>query len=86
MSTKSDWGEGSSSAKKELKEDDAISMTCEISRISFELARHSVDWNMRLDRKVIGYKIRTVSELIYKDELEKSITTEIRYETTNTNS
>jgi len=54
MSTKSEWGEGSSSAKEENKEDDAMSVASEMSRMSFELARHSVDRSMSLDRKVIG--------------------------------
>ena len=35
ISTRSDWEEGSSSAKEELKEDDAISMTSEMSRMNF---------------------------------------------------
>ena len=35
MSTRSEWGEWSSSTKEELKEDDIISMTCEINRMSF---------------------------------------------------
>ena len=40
--------------KKKIKEDDAMSMASEMSRMSFELARHSVDRSMSLDRKVIG--------------------------------
>ena len=40
---------------------------------------------MSLERKVIGYKTRTVSELIYDDELVKNMTMEICYEATNTN-
>ena len=43
MSTRSDWEEGSSSTEEELKEDDTISMTNEMSRMSFETARLSVD-------------------------------------------
>jgi len=43
MSTRSDWGEGSSSDKQELKEDDTVSITSEMSRISFEAARPSLD-------------------------------------------
>ena len=43
MNARSEWGEGSSSAKEEFKEDDAISMTSEMSRMSFETTRHSVD-------------------------------------------
>ena len=39
--------------------------------MSFEPTRHNVDQNMSLDRKVIGYKIRTVSEPIYEDEWSK---------------
>ena len=79
-SARSEWGEGSSSAKEENKEDDAMSMASEISRMSFEPARHSVDRNISLDRKVIGYKIRTISEPIYEDELLKNLTMEICYE------
>ena len=56
MSTRSEWGEGSSSAKEENKEDDAMSVASKMSRMSFESARHSVDRSMSLDRKVIGYK------------------------------
>ena len=85
MSTRSESGEGSSSTKEELKEDDTISMTSEISRMSFESARSSVDRIMNLDRKVIGYQIRTISEPIYEDELVKNMTMEIYYEATNTN-
>ena len=40
---------------------------------------------MSPDRKVIGYKTRTVSEPIYKDELVKNMTIEICYDATNTN-
>ena len=38
MSTRSNWGEGSSYAKEELKKDDTISMTSEMSRMSFKAA------------------------------------------------
>ena len=85
MSTRSNWGEGSSSSKEELKEDDTMSMTSEMSRMSFEAARPSIDRLTSLDRKVIGYKTRTVSEPIYDDELVKNMTMEICYEATNTN-
>lgn len=61
-------------------------MTSEISRMSFKPASHSVDRSMNLDRKVIGYKTKTVSESIYEDELVKNMTMEICYEVTNTNS
>ena len=84
MSTRSEWGEGSSSAK-DVKEDDTMSMASEMSRMSFEPARHSVDRSMSLDRKVIGYKTRTISEPIYEDELLKDLTMEICYEATKTN-
>jgi len=47
-----------------------------------ELKEHR---NMSLDRKVIEYKIRTISEPIYEDKLVKNITMEICYEATNTN-
>ena len=40
---------------------------------------------MSLDRKVIGYKTRTIREPINKDELVKNLTMEICYEATNTN-
>jgi len=46
-------------------------MTSEMSRMSFKAARPSVDQTMSLDRKVIGYKTRTISEPIYEDELVK---------------
>ena len=72
-------------AKAELKDDDIMSMTSEMNRMSFDTLRHSVDRNMRLDRKVTGYKTRIVSELIYEDELVKNLTMEIYYKATNTN-
>jgi len=40
---------------------------------------------MSLDRNVIGYKTRTVSEPIYEDELVKNITIKTCYEVINTN-
>ena len=80
MSTRSDWGEGSSSTKEELKEDDTISLTSEMSRINFETTRPSLDQLTSLDRKVIGYKTRTVSEPIYEDKLVKHMTMEICHE------
>jgi len=85
MSARSEWGEGSSSVKEELKEDDAISVDSEMSRMSFEPARLNIDRSMSLDRKVIGYKTRTISEPIYEDELLKNLTIEICYEVTSTN-
>ena len=69
MSARSEWREGSLSTKEELKEYDTISMTNEMSRMSFKPVRHSVDQNMSLDRKIVGYKTRTASEPIYEDEL-----------------
>ena len=57
----------------------------EMSRMSFEPIRHSVDLSLSLDRRVIGYKTRTASEPIYEDKLVKNITMEIWYETTNAN-
>ena len=71
MSTRSEWGEGSSSAKEEIKDDDTMSMASEMSRMSFEAARPSLDRLTSLDRKVIGYKTRTLSEPIYEGELVK---------------
>ena len=53
--------------------------------MSFETAVHNVDRSMSLERKVIGYKTRIISELIYEDKLVKNMTMEICYETTNTN-
>ena len=85
MSTRSDWGEGSSYAKEELKEDDIVGMTSEMSRMNFEAARPSLDRLTSLDRKVIGYKTRTISKPIYDDELVKNMTMQICYEATNTN-
>ena len=84
MSTNSDWGEGSSSAKEEIKDDDTMSMASEMSR-SLEAARPSLYRLTSLDRKVIGYKTRTLSKPIYEDELVKNITMKISYEATNTN-
>ena len=55
------------------------------SEMSFESARPSLDRSMSLERKVIGYKIRSVSKPIYEDELVKNMTMEICYEATNTN-
>ena len=80
MSVRSKWGEGSSTVREELIEDDTMSMASEMSRMSFESARHSVDRSMSLDRKVIGYKTRTISEPIYEDELLKNLPMEIYYE------
>ena len=56
-----------------------------MSRMSFEATRPSIDRSMSLERKVIGYKTRTISEPIYEDELLKNMTMEICYEATNTN-
>ena len=85
MSIRLDWRNGSSSVKEELKEDDTVSMTSEMSRMSFEAARPSLDRLTSLDRKVIRYKTRTVGELIYKDKLLKNMTMEICYEAIKTN-
>ena len=46
MSARLEWGEGSSSARQELKENNIISMTSVISRMGFEPARHNIDRNM----------------------------------------
>ena len=48
-----------------------------MSRMSFEAARPSVDRSMSLERKVIWYKTRIVSEPIYEDELVKNTSIEI---------
>ena len=55
-----------------------------MSRMSFEATRPSVNRIMSLNRKVIGYKTRTISEPIYEDELVKNMTMETCYEATNT--
>ena len=57
----------------ELKEDDTVSITSEMCRMSFEVARPSPDRLTSLDRKVIGYKIRTVSEPIYEALQESAL-------------
>ena len=57
MSARLEWGGCSSSAKEEIKEDDTMmSMASEMSRMSFESARHGIDRSMSLDRKAIEYK------------------------------
>ena len=48
-----------------------------MSRMSFEAVRSSLDRLISLDRNVIGYKTRTVSEPIYEDELVKNMTMKI---------
>ena len=85
MSARSEWRKSSSFTKEELKEDDTMSMASEISRMSFKPIRHSVDRSMSLDKKSHWYKTRTINELIYADELLKTLTMEICYEATNTN-
>jgi len=84
MSTRLEWRKRSSSTKEELKKGDTDSMTAEMNRMSFESTRFSIDRSMSLDRKVIWYKIRTISEPIYEDELVKNMTMKICYEATNT--
>ena len=54
MSTIPEWGAGSLLAKEELKQDDTISMTSEMSRMNFKPARHSVGRSISLNKKVIG--------------------------------
>ena len=56
-----------------------------MSRMSFEAVRPSLYRLISLDRKVSGYKTRTVSEPIYEDELVKNMTMKISYEATNIN-
>jgi len=85
MSTRSKFGEGSSTTKEDLKEYDKISMVSEINRMTFEPARYSIDQSMSLDSKVIRYKIRTICKPIYKDELVKNLTMEMCYEATSIN-
>ena len=75
----------SSSTSKEEKKDDTINITSEMSGMSFKPATNTVDRSISLDRKIIGYITRTVSEPTHNDELLKNITMKICYETTNTN-
>jgi len=51
MSARSKWKEGYSSAKDNLKEDDTISMTIEMNKMSFEPVRENADRSMSLDKK-----------------------------------
>ena len=60
-------------------------MTSEMSKMSLKSIRHSVDRSMSLGRKVMGYRMRTVSGLIYEDRLVKNMIMEIYYEVTNAN-
>ena len=46
-------------------------MASEMSTMSFEPTRHSVDRSMSLVKNIIGYKTRTISEPINEDELVK---------------
>ena len=46
MSARSKWGEGSSSTKEDLQEDDTMSMANKISKMSSEPLRQSVDQSM----------------------------------------
>jgi len=46
MSARSKWGEGSSSTKEDLQEDDTMSMANKISKMSSEPLRQSVDRSM----------------------------------------
>jgi len=62
-----------------------MSIASEMGRMNFESARHSVDRSMSVDRKVIGYKTRTINEPIYEDELLKNLTMEISYKATKMN-
>jgi len=47
MSARSEWGEGTSLAKEELKEDDTISMTSEMSRMSFKPTQYIQKYESR---------------------------------------
>jgi len=57
MNARSEWREGSSSIKDETKEDDTMSITSEMGRMSFESARHNVHQSMSLDRKSSDTKL-----------------------------
>jgi len=52
ISATSEWGEGSSMAKEAFEENDTMSMTTEMSRMSFEPTRHRVNRSMNLDNKL----------------------------------
>jgi len=56
-----------------------MSMTSEIRRMSVEPAKHKLDQNMSLDRKIIWYKTRIVGETIYENKLVKNLTMEMCY-------
>jgi len=71
--------------KEKAREDDMVSMTSEISKMSFQLERHNIDQIMSVKRKIIGYKTRIASEKINKDELFKNMTIDIYYKVINTN-
>ena len=45
-----------STTKEELKDGDTISITSEISRMSFEPVGYSVDQSISLNRKITRYK------------------------------
>ena len=61
-------------------------MTSEINSMSFEVTRPSIDRITSLERKIIGYNTRTVSEPIYENELVKNMAIKICYQANNTNS
>ena len=62
-----------------------MSLTSEIRRMSVEPAKHKLDQNMSLDRKIIWYKTRIVGETIYENKLVKKLTMEMCYGATRTN-
>ena len=56
-----------------------------MNRMSFEPVRNIVDRRMSLARKIIGYKMRTINQLIYKGELLKNMAIKICHDVRNTN-
>jgi len=43
MSARSEWWEGSSTTKEEVREDDTRILSSEMSQMSFQHTRHSID-------------------------------------------
>lgn len=64
------WGEGFFFKREFLiKEEDNQSVFSDISKMSFELVRVSIDGISVDGRRFVVYKTRIISEVIYEDEL-----------------
>ena len=63
MTARLKWEKGCSIVKEELKDDDTMSMPVKWVEWGLGPTRYSVHWNMSLDRKVIGHKIRTIKPM-----------------------